>query len=286
MCVALPVALLLAASARAVKSQSTANSAGALVLPLLTGTNPILSRELRVALRNERAFALLAVYVAVLGAIVASAFPADSSFSVNPTRAGGSAPGYDLFITFCQTQAILVLVLVPALSAGALAQERERRTLESLLLAPLTPLQIVWGKAVGVLAFAGLLLLSTVPLTSLCFLLGGVSPGMVLAAYVVLLGLAASITALGLYCSARWQSATQATVACYAMLPFGVVLLGMAAFPGSILAGVMLPLARSTVCCCCGGAGQRHAGPNAWAGCIAFCWCPLSSLCFICLWWY
>ena len=221
-------------------TQEKMSASDGLVLPLLTGSNPILSRELRVALRNERAFALLAVYVAILGAIVASAFPSDSSFSVNPTRAGGSAPGYDLFMTFCGTQAMLVLVLLPALSAGALAQERERQTLEALLLAPLTPLQIVWGKAAGVLAFAGLLLLSTVPLTSLCFLLGGVSPGMVLAAYVVLLGLAASITALGLYCSARWQSATQATVACYAMLPFALAVLGMLSGPGSIIAGVTL----------------------------------------------
>jgi hypothetical protein len=50
-------------------------AANSFSLPLLPGGNPVLGRELRVALRNERAFALMALYVAILGAIVASQFP-------------------------------------------------------------------------------------------------------------------------------------------------------------------------------------------------------------------
>jgi ABC-type transport system involved in multi-copper enzyme maturation permease subunit len=213
-------------------------AANSFSLPLLPGGNPVLGRELRVALRNERAFALMALYVAVLGAIVASQFPTNMTITVEAAQQSSSQKGAELFSTFCWAQFVLVLVLLPGLAAGALAQERERQTLEPLLLSPLTPLQIVWGKAVGVLAFTGLLLLATVPLTSLCFLLGGVSPDMVVAAYVGLLGLAAFITAFGLYCSARWQSATQATVACYALLPFMLAIIAMFLGPGAIVAGV------------------------------------------------
>jgi ABC-type transport system involved in multi-copper enzyme maturation permease subunit len=217
-------------------------AANSFSLPLLPGGNPVLGRELRVALRNERAFALMALYVAILGAIVASQFPTNMTISVDAAQQSSSQKGAELFATFCWAQFVLVLVLLPGLSAGALAQERERQTLEPLLLSPLTPLQIVWGKAVGVLAFTGLLLLATVPLTSLCFLLGGVSPDMVVAAYVGLLGLAAFITAFGLYCSARWQSATQATVACYALLPFMLAVIAMFLGPGAIVAGVTVIL--------------------------------------------
>lgn len=211
-------------------------------LHALTGANPILGRELRVALRNERAFALMAVYVAILGAIVAANFPSQIDVAV-PLAGNGKSSGevgHALFWTFFNSQVLLVLVLLPALSSGALAQERERQTLEPLLLAPLTPLQIVWGKAVGVLAFSSLLLLATVPLTSMCFLLGGVSPTDIIGAYVFLLGLAACITAFGLWCSAKWQSATQATVACYALLPFALAVVLMFAAPGVIIAGVFL----------------------------------------------
>jgi ABC-type transport system involved in multi-copper enzyme maturation permease subunit len=148
---------------------------------------------------------------------------------------GGSAQlGFGLFSWFAWSQAVLIALLLPALATGAIAQERERRTLEPLLLSPLTPLQIVWGKAVGVLAFACLLLLATVPLTSLCFLLGGVSPGDVIGAYTCLLGLAACVTALGLGCSAKWQNTTQATLMCYVLMPFGFAVLLLGSVPGAV----------------------------------------------------
>ena len=138
-------------------------------------------RELRASLRNTRPFALIALYVAVLGAIVVSQFPANQEIQITLASNSGSK-GKELYWTFVLAQAVLIFLILPAIAAGALSQEREQRTLEPLLLTPLTPLQIVWGKAVGVLSLAGLLLVSTLPLTSLCFLLGGVSPGELAAA--------------------------------------------------------------------------------------------------------
>lgn len=203
----------------------------------LPAGNPVLTRELRVVLRNARTFALLAIYVSLLGAVVMSNFPAGQ----NLTFEGGRATmGRDLFRTFFIAQLVLVLVLVPGLATGALAQERERRTLEPLLLTPMTPLGIVWGKASGVLALAGLLLLATLPLTSLCFLLGGVSPGELVSAYAVLLGLALFTTALGLYCSSKWASTTQATMLCYSYLPILLALIIIFVAPGMLVTGLLI----------------------------------------------
>ena len=201
--------------------------------------NAVLSRELRVALRNERSFATLAIFVAILGAIVAAQFPADTAVAIQDGRNTGSAAlGSELFRWFGWSQATLISLLLPSLATGALSQERERRTLEPLLLTPLSPLQIVWGKGAGVLAFACLLLLATVPLTSLCFLLGGVSPGDVIGLYVGLLGLAACITALGLGCSAKWHNTTQATLMCYALMPLALVGLVIFSAPGITIGGL------------------------------------------------
>jgi ABC-type Na+ efflux pump permease subunit len=123
----------------------------------------------------------------LLGAIVVSQFPGNVEIDL---QSDGGAKGQGLFRTLVWGQVALILAILPALSTGALAQERERQTLQPLLLTPLSPLQIVWGKAGGVLSLVGLLLLATLPLTSLCFLLGGVSPGMLVAAYAGILGLA------------------------------------------------------------------------------------------------
>ena len=92
--------------------------------PLLpaSGGNPLLWRELRAALRNVRAFALLAIYVTLLGAIVVSQFPSETTVSLQ----NGGTKGRDLFSLFISAQALLVIILLPALSVGALAQERER----------------------------------------------------------------------------------------------------------------------------------------------------------------
>ncbi len=207
----------------------------------LAGANAVVSRELRVALRNERAFATLAIYVAILGAVVASQFPADVAVGLTTSRdTGAAALGTALFQWFGWSQALLIILLIPALATGALAQERESRTLESLLMTPLTPLQIVWGKGAGVLAFAALLLLSTVPLTSLCFLLGGVSPGDVIGVYSCLLGLAACVTALGLGCAAKWENTTQATLMCYLLVPLVMAVLLICSAPGIGAAGLNL----------------------------------------------
>lgn len=210
--------------------------------------NAVLMRELRASLRNARPFALIAVYVAVLGAIVVSQFPYSREITVEQ---GGGRLGKDLYWTFVIAQAMLIFVVLPAIASGALSQEREQRTLEPLLLTPLTPLQIVWGKAVGVLSLAGLLLVSTLPLTSLCFLLGGVSPGELVAAYIVLIGLALFTSSIGLYCSAKWTNTVQATLWCYGLLPFFLMFLALFSGIGVIVAalailGFVLHLIAST----------------------------------------
>ena len=196
--------------------------------------NPVLAREMRASLRNARAFALMALYVALLGAFVASNFPGDQALDL---KSDGGAKGQQLFNALFQGQIALILLIIPALATGALAQERERQTLTPLLLTPLSPLQIVWGKAGGVLSIIGLLLLATLPLTSLCFLLGGVEPGRLLAAYAAIFGLAAFTTGFCLYCAARWSGATRSMLMCYVLLPGALLLVvGLSPF-GMIICG-------------------------------------------------
>ncbi len=198
-------------------------------------SNPVLTRELRASLRNARAFGLLAIYIALLGAVVTANFPGDVKIDL---QSDGGQRGQALFYWLFGGQIALILAILPALATGALAQERERQTLQPLILTPLSPLQIVWGKAGGVLSLVGLMLLATLPLTSLCFLLGGVDTGMLVSAYATILGLAVFTTGFGLYCSARWQSATRALMSCYALLPI-VIALVMVAMPlGALFSGL------------------------------------------------
>jgi ABC-type transport system involved in multi-copper enzyme maturation permease subunit len=128
------------------------------------GSNPVLGQELRRVLRHGRSFLVLAVYVATLAGVIAVVYPHEGIalyHGRNPSEVGRT-----IFEAFTRAQFILVLLLVPVLAAPALTVEKEKRTLESLLVSGLTPYQIVLGKFYGSLLYVSLLLTASVPLTA------------------------------------------------------------------------------------------------------------------------
>lgn len=87
-------------------------------------------------------------------------------------------PG-ELFLLAVGLSAFLVLTVAGTVPQAALAvaRERERRTLEPLLLTGMSPAAILWGKLVEVLLTPALATLALLPLICLSFSLGGVSAG-------------------------------------------------------------------------------------------------------------
>src|SRR5439155_27206954 len=85
---------------------------------------------------------------------------------------------------------LTLLVFFAALSsASAITLEKDRRTFILLLLTDLRDHEIVLGKLLGSLLQIGLLLAATVPVLALLLLLGGIGPGQLVPA-VVLIGAA------------------------------------------------------------------------------------------------
>jgi len=63
--------------------------------------------------------------------------------------------------------------VVPGLTSGAISGERERQTLDVLLVTPLSPGEIVVSKLLATSAFITLLVVATLPLYILAFSYGG-----------------------------------------------------------------------------------------------------------------
>jgi ABC-type transport system involved in multi-copper enzyme maturation permease subunit len=83
----------------------------------------------------------------------------------------------ELFFYFFMLSQFIVLVLItPAYVGDAIAEEKERRTLDYLLTTHLTDREIVVGKLTSRITNALLFLLAGLPILSLTQLLGGVSP--------------------------------------------------------------------------------------------------------------
>lgn len=175
-------------------------------------TNPIVTKEFRGRMRRNRAFWLQAVFLIPL------AITAFVAYAVYYVRAAGTdgwgtvlsawSFGRTLFSILVIGQAILIALLTPAFTSGALTLEREQKTLDALLLTPITPRAAVVGKVASPVFLCAVLLSLTLPLASITFLLGGVSPGEVAAAYLCLLLFVIIVAALGI----AWSAACARTV--------------------------------------------------------------------------
>jgi ABC-type transport system involved in multi-copper enzyme maturation permease subunit len=105
------------------------------------------------------------------------------------------------FYMFMGVQFVVVTVLTPAYTGSAVADEKERRTLEFLLATDLRNREIVLSKLVSRLANILMLMLVGLPILGFLQFLGGVDPGLVLAGFT-----ATGLTVLSLACLSMFYS--------------------------------------------------------------------------------
>jgi ABC-type transport system involved in multi-copper enzyme maturation permease subunit len=166
--------------------------------------NPVFNRESRVRWRSWRPFGLLFGYAMALAYVLGWSYATAGAGNVADGNSGDlAAIGREMFRSLQMLQMAAWLLLVPILTATIVSSERERGLLEALQLSGLRARHIIGGKLGAVLLFVLLLLLAGTPVTSICFLLGGVAPeeflkSLLLQATTILL-----CATLGLFFSAR-----------------------------------------------------------------------------------
>jgi ABC-type transport system involved in multi-copper enzyme maturation permease subunit len=176
--------------------------------------NPVLQRELLVNLRMPRAFLLLLMYQALLGAVVYFAWPQDERLDLTVDEQAART----LVDMFFLGQYILASMMAPSFAAGTITGEKERLTYEMLLASPLKPSAIVFGKLVASLTHLAVLIFASLPIVMLCLPLGGVHLQEVLAAY---LGLFVSVITFGsisVACSAYFKRTAASLVVSYLLI--------------------------------------------------------------------
>jgi ABC-type transport system involved in multi-copper enzyme maturation permease subunit len=120
------------------------------------------------------------------------------------------------FSGFMTAQFIAVFLLTPVYTAGAIAEEKDRGTLELLFACGLTSREIVFGKLFARLAHVMALILAGLPVIVFLPFWGGVDPNLVIAAFVITAVTAMSIGSLGLRLSISAARPLSATLAAYA----------------------------------------------------------------------
>ena len=179
--------------------------------------NPIVVKEGVSRMRTWRAPVVATLYVSLIGAVgFAWLTLGEAGSQFSDGRPVAAVVGSQAFAAMAFFQLGLVCLFAPALAAGAISGERERQTLDVLLVSRVSAFGIVWGKLLASMAYVLLLILSALPLFSAVFLFGGIDLQQFISSQVVTISTALCLGAIAVFFSALFQRSLAATVASYA----------------------------------------------------------------------
>jgi len=148
---------------------------------------PVFQAELVTSARRPRFFvgrvlyglAVLSIVTSVYRSMASAYISKETEIPINALAEFGQA----IFSAFATLQAAIIMVMTPALVAGAITDEKQRKTLHYLMASELTSTEIVVGKVAARLLRLAILGAIGLPVLSLVALFGGVDFGVVCMVY-------------------------------------------------------------------------------------------------------
>lgn len=235
--------------------------------------NPIYWQEARVSSRSFR----LPFIILLCNTILALAALLNMYSMVTQAKVTAEiqyASFLNLYILVACIEFVMILLIVPALTAGSISGERERQTLNLLLTTRMTPADIVVGKLMTGLSTVILLIVSSFPVLALVFIYGGVTVKDIVLLLVSFVSTAVLSGSVGICCSSMFKKSTIATVVSYCIM--AVLVLGTMAvvrftnFSGVSVFAWLLFLNPAVPFCAAMGEQMGNVRQNpvlqAWAG--------------------
>ncbi|MFT5196791.1 MAG: ABC-2 type transport system permease protein [Cellvibrionaceae bacterium] len=207
--------------------------------------NPITLKELRSRMRGRRAFVILSLYLLATCTIIFFTYlflVIDNS----TTATAGQFAGQAIFFLMVSIQMFLVIFVAPAFTAGAITGEKERQTFELLRTTLMSPRRFVFGKMISALGYVLLLIVSTIPLISLAFMIGGISWIEIIVSQAMLIAGAFTYSLMGLYFSSRMKTTLAATVTTYIVTLAILIGLPLVVFLGGLVLSPFILIAASS----------------------------------------
>ncbi|MEG0767340.1 MAG: ABC transporter permease [Clostridia bacterium] len=174
--------------------------------------NPIFASSIKRRMRSFHSPLIITLYGVFLLLVSMGAL---STLYASGWTLGNLRAGIETYIYLSVMQFTLIVLVAPALTAGSIAGERERQTLDLLLCTRMGALRIVVGKLLSSLVFLLLLVVSSLPMMGIVLLFGGVTIGQVLRMLLLLSVTALACASIGIFCSAFFKRTVTATVVAY-----------------------------------------------------------------------
>lgn len=188
--------------------------------------NPVLRREAVTTMRNWKTYGALLIFLAITSA--GAAFYVYASMYQSYIYGSDPAAMIWLYVVLAGVQMGLVMLATPAIAAGSISGERERQTLDLLLVTKMTPLSIVLGKMMSSLIYVLLLVVATVPVYGVAFYFGSISLGSLLLMLLFILVMSLALSAVSVFFSCIFKKTVISIVLMYliiGMLCFGTLIL-------------------------------------------------------------
>lgn len=190
----------------------------------MTFNNPVLFKELKLRFRSPKSFNgilfyLLAMCIFVFGFIFMTMRLSGTSY-FRPDES------FILFSLLSFIQLGLVLFIAPGLTAGSISAEREKQTLPILLTTSQSSFQIISGKLLSSIAFLLLLIIAGLPIYSLVFLFGGISPMKFVVVFLFLFVTLLAIGSVGVMFSTLTRRTIVSMISTYGTMLFLTIITG------------------------------------------------------------
>ncbi len=197
---------------------------------------PIFSIELMTAGRRARFVLLRGVYAGLLLAALWLSYGSftDFRFGAGQFTDGRANFAQSFFRLFAWVQLGAVLTLGPGLTAGTIAQERERRTLDYLLASDLNSGEIILGKFVARSMSVAWLISAGMPVMACATLMGGIEGWNLFLVFVIAMSTLLMVASASLAVSVKARRAREAIIGSYLLIfcwlvavPTACMLLGL-----------------------------------------------------------
>ncbi|WP_042160648.1 ABC transporter permease [Paenibacillus gorillae] len=181
--------------------------------------NPVLDKEFRLRMRTARSMWTMFAYLFAIGlmalcAIYLTQELGSSSASFNPERSR------ILFYFLSFAQLGLITFMAPGLTAGVISGEREKQTLNLLLTTQQSSTTIILSKLVSSLGFMVLIVVSTIPVYSMVFLYGGISPSQLFQVFIYYFFMMIMLGSLGILFSTLFKRTMISVIVTYGVTLF------------------------------------------------------------------
>lgn len=203
-------------------STSQPVSGGSRLVSRFRSINPVLDRELRQRSRSARSMVIMTIFLFMALGLLYLIYLAETATNNSPNSLANTAlnsgAGRTMFEWVLGLEMLVIMFVVPGLSAGAISGERDRQTLIPLQVTLVKPSGIFFGKVGAATAFVSLVVMASVPLLAVCYLVGGVSLKSVVMSVTTMILTGFLLAVIGVAISSIFKRTTVAVLASYGMV--------------------------------------------------------------------